>query len=50
MLGLITPFNIVDSEGWLEYFADGDLAEKFGEAIPRWNFYDFFHSFMYGDG
>lgn len=31
----MSKFNIVDSEGWLEYFADGELAEKFGEAITN---------------
>jgi toxin FitB len=29
----MSKLNIVDSQGWLEFFADGELAEKFSEAI-----------------
>jgi len=27
--------NVVDSSGWLEYFADGPNADKFAPAIQR---------------
>lgn len=29
----MSEYNLVDSQGWLEFFADGELAEKFSEAI-----------------
>ncbi len=29
----MSPFNVVDSSGWMEYFADSDRAPLFAQAI-----------------